>query len=69
MRNGSIGRIVINVIVILVLIIFVLDYSVVDETSVNDQLKYIAGDRIYSEWVDTKTNVHYWYTQIDGLML
>lgn len=69
MRNGSIGRIVINVIVILVPIIFVLNYSVVDETSVNDQLKCIAGDRICSEWVDTKTNVHYWYTQRDGLVL
>jgi len=69
MGNGSIGRIAINVIVILVLFIFVLNYSVVDETRVNDQLKCIAGDRICSEWVDTKTNVHYWYTQRGGLML
>lgn len=39
------------------------------ETQVRGQLKCISGNEICSEWVDTVTGVHYYYTYRGGLEL
>ena len=39
------------------------------ETQVQGQLKCIAGNNMCSEWVDTVTGVHYYYTNRGGLEL
>lgn len=43
--------------------------SIAGETEVRGQLKCIAGNSICSEWVDTVTGVHYYYTYKGGLEL
>lgn len=42
---------------------------IVGETEVQGQLKCIAGNSTCSEWVDTVTGVHYYYTYRGGLEL
>lgn len=37
------------------------------EKQINGELVKIQGDNICSEWVDTKTGVHYFYTYRGGL--
>ena len=39
------------------------------EMEVQGQLKCIVGNNICSEWVDTVTGVHYYYTYRGGLEL
>ena len=41
--------------------------SVVGETQADGKLRAIAGNSLCSEWVDTETGVHYFYTYIGGL--
>lgn len=43
--------------------------SIVGETQVQGQLKCISGNKACSEWVDTVTRVHYYYTYRGGLEL
>jgi hypothetical protein len=43
--------------------------SIAGETEIQEQLKCIAGNNICSEWVDTVTGVHYYYTYKGGLEL
>lgn len=43
--------------------------STTGETQVQGQLKCIAGNYTCSEWVDTATGVHYYYTYNGGLEL
>lgn len=38
-----------------------------EETQVNGTLECIAGNGICSEWKDTETGVHYFYTHKGGL--
>lgn len=41
--------------------------SVVGDFQVEGKLKCIAGNQICSEWIDTETGVHYFYTPEGGL--
>lgn len=41
--------------------------SVAGETQVDGKLRAIAGNYLCSEWVDTETGTHYFYTYRGGL--
>lgn len=43
--------------------------SIKGEKQISGKLECIAGDGVCSEWIDTETGVHYFYTAIGGLEL
>lgn len=43
--------------------------STVGDTEVNGKLECVDGNLVCSEWRDTETGVHYYYTQYRGLVL
>lgn len=43
--------------------------KIVGNVELDGKMECIDGNRICSEWIDTETGVHYFYTQTGGLEL